>query len=90
MKATTQRDAVQVMRAVTYSTTIKNTSDIIRHRLRLKDLADDMDELPELVVAELSQGKIVALYSKHDDATTTTDTIACHTTDDDVIDEQPM
>jgi hypothetical protein len=55
-------EAALVMRAAAaYSTTIKNTSDIIRSSLRLKDLADDMDELPELVVTELSQDEIAAL-----------------------------
>ena len=52
----------EVMRAAAaYSTTIKNTSDIIRHSLRLKDLADDLDHLPELVVTELSQEEIAEL-----------------------------
>lgn len=62
MKAVSLSDAVQVMRAAAaYSTTIKNTSDIIRRSLRLKDLADDMDELPELVVSELTQDEIAEL-----------------------------
>lgn len=59
MKATNLEEAALVMRAAAaYSTTIKNTSDIIRHSLRLKDLADDVDELPELVVSELTQEEI--------------------------------
>jgi AraC-like DNA-binding protein len=67
MKAASLSDAVQVMRAAAaYSTTIKNTSDIIRHSLRLKDLADDMDELPELVVTELSQAEISELRREPD------------------------
>jgi AraC-like DNA-binding protein len=67
MKAASLADAVQVMRAAAaYSTTIKNTSDIIRHSLRLKDLADDMDELPELVVTELSQEEIAELRRQPD------------------------
>ncbi|WP_377703736.1 hypothetical protein [Pseudoduganella sp. UC29_71] len=62
MKATNLEEAALVMRAAAaYSTTIKNTSDIIRHSLRLKDLADDMDELPELVVTELSGQEIAML-----------------------------
>jgi AraC-like DNA-binding protein len=62
MKANNLEEAALVMRAAAaYSTTIKNTSDIIRHSLRLKDLADDMDELPELVVTELSQIEIAEL-----------------------------
>jgi hypothetical protein len=67
MKAASLSDAVQVMRAAAaYSTTIKNTSDIIRHSLRLKELGDNMDELPELVVSELSQDEIVALRRQPD------------------------
>ncbi len=58
MTAASLSDAVQVMRAAAaYSTTIKNTSDIIRHSLRLKDLADDMDELPKLVVKWTRQSR---------------------------------
>jgi AraC-like DNA-binding protein len=67
MKATNLEEAALVMRAAAaYSTTIKNTSDIIRHSLRLKDLADDMDELPELVVSELSQEEIAELRRQPD------------------------
>jgi AraC-like DNA-binding protein len=67
MKAASLADAVQVMRAAAaYSTTIKNTSDIIRHSLRLKDLPDDLEELPELVVTELSQEEITELRREPD------------------------
>ncbi len=70
MKAASLSDAVQVMRAAAaYSTTIKNTSDIIRHSLRLKDLAEDLDELPELVVTELSQAEIGELRRQPDEDT---------------------
>jgi AraC-like DNA-binding protein len=62
MKATSLRDAVQVMRAAAaYSTTIKNTSDIIRRSLRIEDRGDAADELPELVVSELSQAEMAEL-----------------------------
>lgn len=64
MKADSLRDAVQVMRAAAaYSTAIKNTSDIIRRSLRLEDRDDAADELPELVVTELSHAEIVQLRS---------------------------
>lgn len=64
MKADTLRDAVQVMRAAAaYSTAIKNTSDIIRRSLRLGDRDDAADELPELVVTELTQAEIEQLRS---------------------------
>jgi predicted transcriptional regulator len=59
MKATSLRDAVQVMRAAAaYSTAIKNTSDIIRRSLRLEERDDASDELPELVVSELTNAEI--------------------------------
>jgi AcrR family transcriptional regulator len=60
MKATSLSDAVQVMRAAAaYSTTIKNTSDIIRQSLKLDQLNDDSKaELPELVILELTQAEI--------------------------------
>jgi len=59
MKATSLRDAVQVMRAAAaYSTAIKNTSDIIRRSLRLEERDDAPDELPELVVSELTNAEI--------------------------------
>jgi AcrR family transcriptional regulator len=62
MKADSLRDAVQVMRAAAaYSTAIKNTSDIIRRSLRLEDRGDAADELPELVVSELTQAEIEQL-----------------------------
>jgi len=65
MKAESLRDAVQVMRAAAaYSTAIKNTSDIIRRSLQLEDRDDASNELPELVVSELTQVEIEQLRSK--------------------------
>ncbi len=91
MRATSLRDAVQVMRAAAaYSTTIKNTSDIIRHSLRLKELADDMDELPELIVKELSQDEITELRRGSDaDAVFSADVIELVEDDNDIIEELP-
>lgn len=66
------------------------TSDIIPHSLRLKDSADDMDELPELVVSELNQEEIIALHIKHDDAIKTTEAIERDTAEDEVIDESAV
>lgn len=64
MKAESLRNAVQVMRAAAaYSTAIKNTSDIIRRSLRLEERDDTSDELPELVVTELTQAEIERLRS---------------------------
>jgi len=68
MKASSLRDAVQVMRAAAaYSTAIKNTSDIIRRSLRLEDRDDAADELPELVVCELTSAEIEQLRQKDDE-----------------------
>lgn len=65
MKADSLRDAVQVMRAAAaYSTAIKNTSDIIRRSLRLEERDETSDELPELVVTELTQAEVERLRSK--------------------------
>jgi hypothetical protein len=63
LKATNLSDAALVMRAAAaYSTAIKNTSDTIRRSLRLDKLADDSrDELPELVIRELTPVEILAL-----------------------------
>lgn len=59
MKATNLQDVVQVMRAAAaYSTAIKNTSDTIRHNLRVERLTDTEDELPELVVRELTSKEV--------------------------------
>jgi len=68
MKATNLGEAALVMRAAAaYSTTMKNTSDVIRRSLRMKDVSDDMDELPELVVAELTGDEIAELRKQDDD-----------------------
>jgi hypothetical protein len=63
MKASTLRDVVQVMRAAAaYSTALKNTSDVIRHGLRLDHLnKNELAELPELVVMELTAAEIEGL-----------------------------
>lgn len=92
MKASNLEEAALVMRAAAaYSTTIKNTSDIIRQSLRLKDLADDLDELPELVVTELSQGEIAELRRLPDaDSTHESDDIGVIEGDNDVIEEVPV
>lgn len=89
MKAVFLSDAVQVMRAAAaYSTTIKNTSDIIRHSLRLKDLADDLDELPELVVTELSQVEIAELRRQPDaSAELAADDTELDVEDNDIVEE---
>lgn len=59
MKATSLPEAVLVMRgAAAYSTAFKNTSDTIRHALGVDKLIDDTDELPELVIRELTSTEI--------------------------------
>lgn len=92
MKATNLEEAALVMRAAAaYSTTIKNTSDIIRQSLRLKDLADDLDELPELVVTELSQDEIAELRRlPNADSMLASDDTEVIEGDSDVIEELPV
>jgi hypothetical protein len=53
--------------ALASATAIKNTSDIIRHSLRLKDLADDIDELPELVVSGVTQAEVEQMRNTEDE-----------------------
>ena len=55
LKATSLPEAVLVMRGLAaYSTVFKNTSDTIRHALAVDKLVEDADELPELIVRELT------------------------------------
>lgn len=60
LQASSLKDAALVMRAAAaYSTAIKNTSDMLRHGLRLDRLSDDAEtDLPELVVSELSPEEV--------------------------------
>lgn len=67
LTATSLQDAVLVMRAAAaYSTAVKNTSDTIRHSIRLDQTSDGTKPLPELVVAELTAAEIVGLRSHSD------------------------
>lgn len=65
LKAESLRDAVLVMRAAAaYATALKATSDTLRHTLRVDRVVDHSgDDLPELVVRELSQDEIEAMRS---------------------------
>ena len=67
MTATNLTEAVLVMRsAAAYSTALKNTSDIIRQSLRLERFRDDLGEqMPELVVRELTEEQITELRDGH-------------------------
>jgi hypothetical protein len=68
MKATNLEEAALVMRAAAaYSTAIKNTSDIIRRSLRVEQLDEIGNELPELVVSELTQAEIEQLRNADKD-----------------------
>lgn len=60
LQATSLKEAVLVMRAAAaYSTAIKNTSDMMRHSLRIEKTIDDTGkELPELVIKELTNEEI--------------------------------
>lgn len=66
LQATSLKEAVLVMRAAAaYSTAIKNTSDMMRHTLRIEKTIDDTDkELPELVIKELTGDEIEELRRK--------------------------
>jgi len=67
MTAKNLTDAALVMRAAAaYSTAIKNTSDIVRQSLRLDRFRDDLgEEMPELVVSELTQEDIAEMRAGH-------------------------
>lgn len=66
LRASSLNEAVLVMRAAAaYSTAIKNTSDMLRHSLRIEKSIDDTGkELPELVIKELTNDEIDELRSK--------------------------
>lgn len=63
LQASSLKDAALVMRAAAaYSTAIKNTSDMLRHGLRLDQLSEDSAaELPELVISELTPEQVSKL-----------------------------
>ncbi len=77
LTATNLPEAALLMRAAAaYSTAIKNTSDMLRQSLRIDRTLDQAsnDELPELIVCELSQTDVAALQKRnameaHDDET---------------------
>ena len=53
--------------AAAYSTAIKNTSDLLRHSLRLEHSLDDTGkDLPELVISELSDDEAAELRKTND------------------------
>lgn len=66
LQAASLKDAVLVMRAAAaYSTAIKNTSDMLRHTLRIERTIDDATaELPELHIRELTRDEITELRLK--------------------------
>lgn len=63
LQATSLKEAILVMRAAAaYSTAIKNTSDMLRHTLRVDESLDDADDdFPELVIKELTAEQIAEL-----------------------------
>ncbi len=66
LTATTLPEAVLVMRAAAaYSTAIKNTSDTLRHTLRIERTIDEtVADLPELLIRELSQEEILKMTAE--------------------------
>lgn len=64
MKAASLKDAVLVMRAAAaYATATKLTSDMLRHSLALDRVYEqaEIDEIPELIIRDLSEEQIGAL-----------------------------
>lgn len=63
LEATSLKEAVLVMRAAAaYSTAIKNTSDMMRHTLRIEKTIDNTDkDLPELVIKALTNEEIAEM-----------------------------
>jgi len=77
LQATSLTDAALVMRAAAaYSTAIKNTSDMLRHNLKLDDADKASAELPALVIQELSCADIVALRNKPLEETSAVDMLS--------------
>lgn len=68
LQATSLKEAALVMRAAAaYSTAIKNTSDMLRHSLRVEKAIEDTDkELPELIVTELTSEEIEVLREQQE------------------------
>ena len=57
--------ALLLRAAAAYSTALKNTSDTLRHSLRIERTIDDAaGELPELVISELTQDDIASMKAK--------------------------
>lgn len=68
LKATSLQEAVLVMRGVAaYSTAFKNTSDTIRHALGVDKLVDETDDLPELIIRELTSIEIHQLIKQQEE-----------------------
>jgi predicted transcriptional regulator len=62
LKATDVKEAVLVMRAAAaYSTALKNTSDTIRKSLGPDKALDEVQELPELIVRELTATEVMSI-----------------------------
>jgi hypothetical protein len=69
--ATNLDEAALLMRAsAAYSTALKNTSDMIRHTLRTDQTMDaaEREDLPELVVTEITTDELLAIRAKAADA----------------------
>lgn len=66
LQAADLKEAALVMRAAAaYSTAVKNTSDMLRHTLKMeRTLEDAATELPELIVREMSAEDIEAIKTK--------------------------
>jgi predicted transcriptional regulator len=62
LKATNLQDAIQVMKAAAaFATVVKLTSDTQRLSLSVDKLVDDVDDLPELVIQEITNEQAIAM-----------------------------
>jgi hypothetical protein len=62
LKATNLQDAIQVMKAAAaFATVVKLTSDTQRFSLGVDKLVDDVDDLPELVIQEITNEQAIAM-----------------------------
>lgn len=67
LKPTTLQEAALVMRGLAaYATVIKATSDTVRHALGIDRIIDESDELPELVISEMTAKQIEAMQGQQE------------------------
>ncbi|WP_343731239.1 hypothetical protein [Duganella sp.] len=85
---TNLKEAALVMRALAaQSTVLKNTSDMVRHSLQLEKRDNSLDELPELVITELTAEDVEQLRLQQGEqdggAALPSEELLCQAQDDD-------